>query len=76
MAGATRAHSARPQITPCQAVEVQRAYDWSGWLLVLLGSLALWQAALWLHNHPSSVVSLFDAWAPLAAPDDTTNVLD
>jgi hypothetical protein len=33
---------------------------WSIWFLVLVGSLALWQASLFLHTHPWFISALFN----------------
>jgi len=33
---------------------------WNGWLLLLTGSVILYEVALWLHDHPEFLVSLFN----------------
>jgi len=35
--------------------------EWNGWVLVLLGSIALYGIAMWLHGHPDFVVSMFQS---------------
>jgi len=32
---------------------------WSGWVLLLLISLAAWRASLWLHSNPGHIISMF-----------------
>merc|ERR1711907_135969 len=32
---------------------------WNGWVLILMISLAAWRGSLWLHAHPSYIVSMF-----------------
>ena len=40
-------------------VELHLDLRWNGWLLMLLLSLIMYKAALWLHDHPEFVVSCF-----------------
>jgi len=42
-------------------VEVHLEAKWNGWLLTLIVSLVAWRTALWLHTHPTFVISMFSS---------------
>ena len=39
--------------------ELHLEAQWNGWVLLLLVSLIAYKGALWLHNHPVFVASMF-----------------
>lgn len=41
----------------------EQAAEWSAWVAMFLGSLALWQAALALRSYPGWLTSLVSAWS-------------
>jgi hypothetical protein len=42
-----------------KSIEISNELKLSGWLVVLFTSLLLWRSSLYLHTHPSMIVSMF-----------------